>query len=70
MEYNKAPSHDGFLAEFYQTSWDTIKMDLLALFSCLHAGQLELFRLNFGQIILLLKVNEAEMILQYTHLSS
>jgi hypothetical protein len=35
------------------------------LFGCLHAGQLELFRLNFGEIILLPKVNETERIQQY-----
>jgi hypothetical protein len=62
MEHNKAPGPDGFPAEFYQTFWDTIKGDLLDLFSSLHAGQLELFRLNFGEIVLLPKVNEAEMI--------
>jgi hypothetical protein len=56
MEHNKAPGPDGFPAEFYQTFWDTIKSDLLDLFSCLHAGQLELFRLNFSEIILLPKV--------------
>jgi hypothetical protein len=35
------------------------------LFNFLHAGQLELFRLNFDEIILLPKVNEAERIQQY-----
>jgi hypothetical protein len=40
-------------------------MDLLELFGFLHARQLELFRLNFGEIILLPKVNEAERIQQY-----
>jgi hypothetical protein len=35
------------------------------LFVYLHAGQLELFRLNFGEIILLPKVNEADRIQQY-----
>jgi hypothetical protein len=64
MEHNKAPGQDGFPAEFYQTFWDTIKSDLLAMFSSLHAGQLELFRLNFCEIILLPKVNEAERIQQ------
>jgi hypothetical protein len=38
MEHNKAPGPNGFLAEFYQTFWETIKGDLLDLFSCLHAG--------------------------------
>jgi hypothetical protein len=62
MEHNKAPGPDGFPAEFYQTFWDTIKGDLLELFGFLHVGQLELFCLNFGEIILLPKVNKAERI--------
>jgi hypothetical protein len=37
MEHNKAPGPDGFPAEFYQTFWDTIKGDLLEMFSVLHA---------------------------------
>ena len=65
MEHNKAPGPDGFPAEFYQHFWETIKLDLLELFGCLHAGQLELFRLNFGEIVLLPKIQEAERIQQY-----
>jgi hypothetical protein len=65
MEHNKAPGLDSFPAEFYQNFWEVIKGDLLDLFSSLQAGQLELFRLNFGEIILLPKVNEAERIQQY-----
>jgi mannosylglycoprotein endo-beta-mannosidase len=65
MEHNKAPGPDGFPAEFYQFFWDTIKMDILQMFSVLHAGQLELFHQNFGEVILLPKVNEAERIQQY-----
>jgi hypothetical protein len=57
MEHNKAPGPDSFPAEFYQLFWEVIKPDLLELFSSLHAGQLELFRLNFGEIILLPMVN-------------
>ena len=62
MEHNKAPGPDGFSAEFYQTFWDIIKSDLLELFNDLQKGQLELFKLNFGEIILLPKVKEAEWI--------
>jgi hypothetical protein len=65
MEHNKAPGPDGFPAEFYQIFWDTIKKDLLELFEELHAGQLELFRINFGEIILIPKVNDAERIQQF-----
>jgi hypothetical protein len=41
------------------------KMDLLGLSSVLHARKLDKFYLNFGEIILLPKVNEAERIKQY-----
>jgi hypothetical protein len=40
-------------------------VDLLTLFSSLHARQLELFLLNFGEVILLPKINDAERIQQY-----
>ena len=65
MEHNKAPDPDGFPAEFYQSFWEVIKSDLLDMFHALHAGQLDLFRLNFGEIILLPKVEGAERIQQY-----
>ena len=65
MEHNKAPGPDGFPAEFYQNFWDVIKSDLLNMFASLHAGQLELFRLNFGEIILLPKIKNAERIQQF-----
>ena len=62
MEHNKALGPDGFPVEFYQHFWETVKTDLLELFGCLHAGQLELFRLNFGEIVLLPKIQNAERI--------
>jgi hypothetical protein len=65
MEHNKALGPDGFPAKFCQSFWDTIEAELLHMFNVLHAGQLELFRLNFGEVILLPKVNEAERIQQY-----
>jgi hypothetical protein len=32
MEHKKAPSPDGFPAEFYQFFWDIVKLDLMNLF--------------------------------------
>jgi hypothetical protein len=68
MEHNKAPELDGFPAEFYQIFWNIIKTDLMELFALLHADQLELFHINFGEIILLSKINKAERILNMKHI--
>jgi hypothetical protein len=65
IEHNKASGLDGFLAELYQNFWDIIKVDLFELFSELHKGQPDMFRINFGEIILLPKVIDAERIQQY-----
>lgn len=55
MEHNKAPGPDGFPAGFYQTFWDVVKDDLMALFGQLKIGELPLCKLNFGVITLLPK---------------
>jgi hypothetical protein len=65
MEHNKAPSPDGFPTEFYQACWDIIKSGLMALFIDFHAGNLPLYSLNFGNVILLLKCREATHIRQF-----
>ena len=65
MEHNKAPGPDGFPAEFYQCFWDMIKADLVQLFNQLHAENLHIACLNFGEIILLPKTKEASRIQQY-----
>jgi hypothetical protein len=59
MEKNKAPGPDGFPAEFYQYFWETIKMDIIALFNEFCDGNVPLHRLNFGTITLLPKGTEA-----------
>jgi hypothetical protein len=50
---NKAPSLEGF--QFYQVCWAVIKKDLMNMFDMFHSGDLPLFYLNFGTIILLPK---------------
>lgn len=65
MEHNKAPGLDGFPAEFYQFFWNLIKDDLMALFMDFHKGELPLYSLNFGTIILLPKCSDAATIQQY-----
>jgi hypothetical protein len=65
MEKNKAPGPDGFVAEFYQRFWEIIKFDLMAVFVAFQRGELPLFHLNFGTIILLPKKENATQIQQY-----
>jgi hypothetical protein len=65
MEHNKALGPDGFPAKFYQACWDIIKDDLMAMFVEFHAGNLPLYKLNFGTIILLPKRRESTHIKQY-----
>jgi hypothetical protein len=65
MKHNKAPGPDGFPAEFYQTFWEIIKHDLMALFKEFHNGTLNLYSLNFGIITLLPKQKEVTHIKQF-----
>jgi hypothetical protein len=65
MKKNKAPGPDGFPAEFYQTFWEIIKVDLMNMFVKFQQGELPLFHLNYGTIILLPKKENAIQIQQY-----
>jgi hypothetical protein len=65
MEKNKAPGPDVFPAKFYQVFWETLKGDLMALFKDFQDGNLPLYHLNFGTIILLPKKEDAVQIQQY-----
>jgi hypothetical protein len=59
MEKNKALGRDGFPAEFYQMFWNVIKVDLMRMFEDFQNGELPLFHLDFGTIIILPKKENA-----------
>jgi hypothetical protein len=65
MKHNKVPWPNRFPAKFYQTFWEIIKYDMMALFKEFHNGSLPLFHLNYGIITLLPKNKEAINIKQY-----
>jgi hypothetical protein len=65
IEHNKAIGPDGFPTEFYKACWDIIKDDLMAMFVEFCKGNLPLYSLNSGTIILLPKCREATHIKQY-----
>jgi hypothetical protein len=66
MEHNKSQGPDGFPTEFHQVFWELIKHDIMALFHDFHKGQLLLYSLNIGTIVLLPKCQEATQIQQYS----
>ena len=65
MKHNKGPGPDGFPVEFYKNFWDISKVNLMELFNAFHNRQLELFKLNFWEIILLLEIKDTEMNQKY-----
>jgi hypothetical protein len=49
----KSLGPDGIPVEFYQVCWNTMKDDIMCLFHDWHLGNLNLYMLNFGMIIIL-----------------
>jgi hypothetical protein len=58
MEKNKAAGPDGLPIEFFQSCWDIIKEDFVVLFSDFHKELLDVKRINYGIITLLLKLKK------------
>jgi hypothetical protein len=51
MNTNTAPSPDGFQVQFYKGFWDKVKILVKEMLDDMHAGRLDLGRLNYGVII-------------------
>jgi hypothetical protein len=62
MEINTAPGPDHIHVEFYQKSWDSIKLDLFDMLTEFWGHKLDPGRLNYGIITLIPKTKEANKI--------
>jgi hypothetical protein len=65
MKNNTAPGPDGFSVEFYKAFWLLVREDVKEMMDNLFKGQLELWRLNYGVIILIPKVKPAVNVKQF-----
>jgi hypothetical protein len=54
---------------FYQTFWEVVKDDLIAMFNELYNDKLDLYRLNFAMITLIPKENEARSMKKFRPIS-
>jgi mannosylglycoprotein endo-beta-mannosidase len=59
MEKNKSPGSGWLPGGVLSKNWEVVKNDLMDMFSAFHKGELPLFNLNFGMIILLPKKENA-----------
>ena len=51
--------------EFFQACWEVIKLDIMRMFDEFHDHKLEIERLNYGTITLILGIKDANQIQQY-----
>ena len=65
MKNNTTPGLNGFSVEFFKAFWIDIREDIKEMLDILHDGQLELWRLNYGVIILLPKVKPGTHVKQF-----
>jgi hypothetical protein len=54
---NKAPGHNGFSFQFYQSFWDLVSRDVCKLVNAFYYNQLDVFKLNLAVICLIPKKN-------------
>jgi hypothetical protein len=64
-----APGPDGLSFVFYQSFWDMIKQDLMAMLEEFCRGQLDLYRLNFALITIIPKEKDARTMNKYMPIS-
>jgi hypothetical protein len=60
-----APGPDGFSFLFYQYFWDLVKHDLMLMISYWNKKDLDLYRLNFSQLTLIPKEDDAVTIQKF-----
>jgi hypothetical protein len=65
MNSNSAPGPDGLFAAFYKTFWDKVKSSIIEMFGKFYREEMNLSRLNYGMISLILKIKEANNIKQF-----
>jgi hypothetical protein len=61
----EAPGPDGLPVGFYREFWPEIKYIVLEMFNDFYRGELNLIRLNYNMISLILKIEEANNIEKY-----
>lgn len=64
-----APGPDGLPFMFFQTFWDVVKSDLIAMFESWHDHDLDIFRLYFAMITLIPKENDAKEMWKFRPIS-
>ena len=65
MKENSAPGPDGFSVSFYKHRGELIKAELMLMINDLYMGNLDISRLNYGVITLILKVKNANNVKQF-----
>ena len=65
MNPSSAPGPDGLPVKFFQTFWNVIKPEIMAIFDEFYVGSIDLGRLNYGIISLIPKVPGASDIRQF-----